>query len=795
MTRSRIIQVLGLAAVNFGAGKLGLLLAVPPGYASAVWPPSGIALAALLLAGYRVWPGIFLGTFLLHLLTSGIPAGSEGLVRPLLTASVIGIGSTAQALLGADLLRRFVGLPTRLDSGREVAKSILFAGPLSCLIGATVGMGTLWSAGVVSGSAALFSWWTWWAGDSLGVIVFTPLLLLAFSPFGQTQRARLRAVGIPMAVAFIVTIALYLLTSGWEHHRIRLEFERLASRGAEAFEVELERNLEVLHSVERFYSSRGEVDRQEFHRFVSPLFPGRPGLMAVSWDPRVPGESRAAFESSIRRSGHSDFVITERDSGDHLVPARPRGQYVPILYLEPTDGQQALLGFDLASDPVRVDALDRARDLGVPAATGRITLVQNPPSSDGVVIFQPIFRSQASPQTQTERRANLLGYVSGVVQIGVLLGAAGERVDPASIGLGLYDETDPGEPRLIHALAPAGGAPENGAAPGVSRALRWERRLEVAGRRWMLRFEPTPDYALAQRSWGAWLVLAGGLLFAGLLQAFLLILTGSTVRTESLVAARTAELVAANRSLSEEMLSRTLAEERALEAVRAKSQFLATMSHELRTPLNSVLGFSNVLLENREGHLAPQEVTWLQRVQANGRHLLALINSVLDLSKVEAGRTALDLTQVALGPLIDDIVAHLAPLVVGRPIELRGQVPAPLQEIEADLPKLRQILLNLTSNAVKFTEAGRIVIRVVADRRGRPIRLEVEDSGIGIPTDRHEAIFEAFEQGDNSISRRYGGTGLGLAISRSLAHLMGFRLSLRSEAGVGSTFVLHLKAV
>jgi signal transduction histidine kinase len=230
-------------------------------------------------------------------------------------------------------------------------------------------------------------------------------------------------------------------------------------------------------------------------------------------------------------------------------------------------------------------------------------------------------------------------------------------------------------------------------------------------------------------------------------------------------------------------------------ASRAKSEFLAMMSHELRTPLNSVIGFSNVLLRNREGHLRERDLLYLRRIRAGGQHLLSLINEVLDLSKVEAGRMRLDRAPVALDTLVEDTIASFEGQVRDRPISLDAEIPAHMTPLMTDPAKLLQVLTNLIGNAIKFTERGRIVVRVTADAASRrPERIDVIDTGIGIPVDRQRAIFDAFEQADSSTARQYGGTGLGLAVSKSLCDLMGYSLEVRSEVGTGSVFSVILTA-
>ncbi|HWA41442.1 MAG TPA: ATP-binding protein, partial [Gemmatimonadales bacterium] len=227
------------------------------------------------------------------------------------------------------------------------------------------------------------------------------------------------------------------------------------------------------------------------------------------------------------------------------------------------------------------------------------------------------------------------------------------------------------------------------------------------------------------------------------------------------------------------------------DASRTKSEFLATMSHELRTPLNSVIGFANLLLKNRAKNLSEQDLQFLGRIRDNGTHLLGLINDILDVSKIEAGKMEVRPVPTDLAPLIRETVSQLGGQAGGRPVELRAEALDGASSVEVDPARLKQVLINLIGNALKFTERGSVTVRLVTDG-GRPVRIDVTDTGIGIPPDRLDAIFDAFTQAEATTERRFGGTGLGLTISRSLLRLMGADLQVTSEVGRGSTFSVVL---
>jgi PAS domain S-box-containing protein len=226
------------------------------------------------------------------------------------------------------------------------------------------------------------------------------------------------------------------------------------------------------------------------------------------------------------------------------------------------------------------------------------------------------------------------------------------------------------------------------------------------------------------------------------------------------------------------------------EATRAKSEFLASMSHELRTPLNSIIGYSGILLQGLAGSLNDEQTKQLEMVSASGRHLLALINQVLDLAKVESGHLEFNPTSVDVSELIAEVVNTLRPLASEKGIELVGEVSAGAESWCCDRTAVEQILINLVGNAVKFTERGRI--RLCATRAGDDFVLEVRDTGRGIPNEDVSRIFSEFYRSGAPGTGLAGGTGLGLSVSRRLAEGLGGSIEVNSEVGIGSTFVVHL---
>ncbi len=271
-------------------------------------------------------------------------------------------------------------------------------------------------------------------------------------------------------------------------------------------------------------------------------------------------------------------------------------------------------------------------------------------------------------------------------------------------------------------------------------------------------------------------------------------------RSNAELAEQAAQLARQNRDIenknAEIEQARQEIEERAKQidlASKYKSQFLANMSHELRTPLNSLLILARLLAQNGEGNLTAKQVEYANVIHSSGTDLLQLINDILDLSRVEAGRLEIHPERFALGALIDDLRAVFGPLTTDKGLDFAIDVaPGAPAELFTDNQRLRQILHNLLSNAVKFTDVGGVELHIGLAEQEPGLAFSVTDTGIGISADNLETIFGAFQQGDGTTSRRYGGTGLGLAICRELAAQLGGLITARSAPGKGSTFTLRL---
>jgi two-component sensor histidine kinase/CHASE1-domain containing sensor protein len=755
--------VTGAAVAYYVTGKLGLLLAIPPGYATAVWPPSGIALAAALLGGYRVWPGILLGSFCVNIATSFDASSTATIARSLALTTSIGVGAALQAVAGAFLVRRFVGFPTALDGARDIINFLALGGPVSCLINATVAVTTLLIGGAISWTSYPFSWWTWWVGDVLGVFIFTPLLLIWMAEPREVWRPRWTSVALPLCTTFAVAVLVFFRVSSLEHKRIEFEFTRRAEILGEAVVRSLTAHIEVLHTLESFYAGSQTVERHGFHSFVKRLLARHPGIQALSWNPVVHDSERAAYEEAMRREGDPAFQITELNAQGQLVRAAQRTDYVTVSYIEPHEGNERALGFDVASDATRVEALRQAGDTGEPIATSRLTLVQETGWQFSVLIFLPIYRHGQPHNTVVERRHNLQGYMVEVLRLGDLVETALKTLERNGIELRLYeemdemDETAPPSSRLLYdSRSPLPGGTDDAFHNQNSKnppGLHWSALIERVGRRWTIQVSATAEYLVAQRNWRAWVVLAAGLLFAGLLGAFLLS-TDHTARIEGLVARRTMELEETNRALQGEILLRkqgevvlaqhvqelervnaalehvaavaSKAEQTALASLKEKEVLLKEVHHRVKNNLQVICSLLNL----QAGDIPEPQTREMFTDSQQRVRSMALVHEKL--------YQAEDLARIDFAEYVRSLATYLIRSYrpAATPITLRVEGAEVFLEVDKAVP-CGLIVNELVSNALKHAfpagRRGEICISLRAETKKHLI-LRVSDDGVGFPS-------------------------------------------------------------
>lgn len=757
-----------VALVYFATGRLAMLLMISPSYATAIWPAAGVALAAVLRCGPKALVGIFAGAVAVNVREANWPETASAF-SSLLNAVLIASGATLQAAVGGQLVRRFVGFPTSLINDRDILRFLILGGPVSCLISATLATTILYVMQVLTPQAIPISWFTWWVGDTIGVIIFTPLLLMLTGEPKSIWKSRVYSVGIPLLICCLIVISVYVIASRFEKKEM---VSRLGER-VDQFCSTLNRYLRVaewnISALSGFISAAPELTPEGFRHFYEALTRDEkeevPTLVFCQW---MTHAQRLEYEKRMRASHHPDFVVYDilTDFPMHKVEARPAEEYSVVTMAEPFEKNASAIGLNIRSRPLAWEAQQRALQTSRPAATRGIRLVQDEQPTQAVIIYQPVFRTNPSTGSQVSR--SFLGYAGTIIRIKHLLQQARRSIDDSGMTIELFQgQNEQSSVSLLGAFnldQPLGPYP-----------LIFHRTIPLADQVWTLRVSFSSNYLMANRSMQAWSVLAGGVIFTGLLSVFLLLLTGRAVRVESLVEERTQELQESNEKLKSAML--------------AKTEFLANMSHEIRTPMTAILGFLDML--SRDSLTDPQErQKAFETMRRNGQHLLTIINDILDLSKIESGHLNLEHIPIDPGELIEDVCRTFQIMAEKKGLLL--SVTTCRVRIMGDPVRFRQILMNLVSNAIKFTPAGRVQIVSEFDPSSRDLVVQVQDTGIGMTPEQVSRLFQPFAQADAATARRYGGAGLGLRISRKLAEMMGGDLRVETESGRGSTFILRL---
>ena len=552
-----------IAVAYLIAGRLGQYLANPPVYPAAVWPAAGIALAGVLLLGFRVWPGLFLGALIVNSLSPLLDADSAAEVgNALLIGTGVGVGATLQAVAAAALIRRYVGFPNALSRERDILLFLGIGGPGACVIGASIGVGTLLAAGTFEWSLAAHSWWTWWVGDTIGVIVFAPLTLVCFARPRHVWRTRVLSVAVPLCVTLVVVAAVFIYAQLSEQNRTRLMFERRAAYVFHDMKEHIDSYVDVVHSMQSFYASSDDVTRREFEVFNRRLLARHQGIQALEWLPRVVRDRREEYESKGRDAGFPTYRITESGPDGAMVPAADRPEYYPVFFVVPYEGNEVALGFDLASDDVRRAALQAARDQSEPVATPPITLVQETATATSFLVLLPVFANDSAVETRKDRHENLRGYVLGVFRVRDMIDATLQSVELRSFDLKIVDiDVGPDRQMLYESGHDGVGPKSTEVLPMLAEEIRWSSDLSVAGRTWRFTFTPNKEFYEAGAEQGTWFVLAGGLAFTSLLGLFLMIMSGRATQVEELVIDRTQELSETNQELESEIAVRKRFEE------------------------------------------------------------------------------------------------------------------------------------------------------------------------------------------------------------------------------------------
>jgi signal transduction histidine kinase/integral membrane sensor domain MASE1 len=770
-----------LAVLYYVTGKLGLLLAVPPGYATVIWPPSGIATGMLIVHGPRLWPGILIGSFFLNAPISGAVADDIS-ANALLIAGLIASGSACQALFGREIVVRMLRLPLELTRLKDMLILFALSGPLACLIASTVGVSTLYVMGSLPAERIVENWLTWWAGDSFGVAVFLPLMLIApGSPRRFTWRGQ-KVTPLPILAMLTLLLLLGLTFYAWklisENHRQSglAEFETLALESEKALQHRLQSYAQALLGADGLIRAAPHFSRISWRHYVN----------AINARENFPGINGIGYIADVKLDDVAEFLRVRRQEDSPDFAIHPQTEQLPLFvisYIEPREINKQAVGLNIAFEENRRAAAILARDSGKAAITKRILLVQDETKSPGFLLLHPVYARDTAFDTVEARRAVFRGWIYAPF-VGQNFMRDLTPSQGAMLNLSVYD----GEAEDPRSLIYASQMSEKSGTPG----FRVSKKLHLMQQNWTLVWTSTPAYEAAETSRESDIVLIAGLVFTALVGAFLSVLARRSEIIQRLVAEQTnlmkiqhAELIGAqqelwhiNENLELRVAERTadLQEARkvAEAASRVKSDFLSNISHELRTPMHAILNCAKIGMTHLQEGNSQKIQKYLNNIRMSGERLSALLNDLLELSRMEAGKVSLKLQRCNLLEIIQISLAELETLKAEKNINLILHSSAENPSTLCDRQQILQVFINLYSNAIKYSPVGGTIGITIADAetaQGAPALLcTVEDQGIGIPANELEMVFDKFVQSSKTRTGA-GGTGLGLAICKEIVEL------------------------
>ncbi len=592
--------------------------------------------------------------------------------------------------------------------------------------------------------------------------------------FGQ----RYLPIVLSLTVGFLVSVGLYFFVQSSESERIRSTFDDAAEDRAVSIQRALAHKMETFNAMTAFFQAVGtDVKPDVFKEYVMPFITQDLSIQALEWIPYVRADKRAEFIATAQML-YPDFQITELNADNTIVTSAQRNSYLPLYYVQPIEGNEVSVGFDISADKQRRHMLHEARDNNQPVAIAHVTLVPDTANQHGSVLFLPVYTNGMPIQTIAQRREAFAGFVMGVFLIGEVLDNAMQTLEPRPIDIRVFDlspETSD-DARFLHFMP--GQVDEDildqlndeELSQDIDDAeFKITREFFIAGRKLSVICTPAPGYHLTTGSgWQATAVLLLGLLVTVLLAAYFY-----NAMRHAYVMAEIAE-----------------------EANIAQSKFLANMSHQLRTPLNAIIGYSELLQEEAED-LQDEALTGdVERIYISAKYLLSLSDGILDLSKIKSGRIEMHSETCKITHLVEEVESIANVLAKQNGNKLVVNCPPDIGTMQTDVTRLHQVLFNLLNNASDSTENGEMHMDIARETESGKewIRFSIKDQSGGMPPERREWLLKALAHSDPHASGGEQSVRLGLAISSHFWQMMNGKFDIEVESGKGTTYILKIPA-
>ena len=749
-----LFRVFCITIIYFVLGRLALLLAIPPGYSTAIWPPSAVALVAVFLYGNAVWPGVWLGSFLINFSISLTDHSIPGILNALPVAAGIAVGASVQAIFGFYLIRKYVHGKLdllNLDEEKNIFLFMVLGGPVACLINATVSVWVLWASHLIGASEISFSWLNWWVGDSIGVIFLAPATLFLVSHKTQNTKDRLFIL-IPWFLTFSLAVCYFVYSSRYELSQLRAKFSAQGEEIADEIQNSLKVNEQSLRGVQAFFASGIQIGPKEFSSAMEflmrkgPSSSKMPSVMGAFWSPVVYEKNRVEFERRASRELGRTFRILQATSSSP--PIEKQGFALPIFYeWQLSEGSEIKSGLDLTSKASYQQAINRAFQTG----ELQVTPVIGSSDASKMLVLLPVHVPGVREGTR-DSLGTPVGVIGGTSSFLGLSAKDFAELAGNDFQMTITDESG-GTPVLLYSNQ------QKETLEGVTlinkgtQPISYSATFQMGGRTWRLYLRLTSTFLGANRSSQSWGGLVLGLILCSLTVSLLLMLTGRSEKVEVLIKKKTSDLKDAQDVILKREKSLIYAAK-----MKALGEMAGGMAHQINNPLAIITLNLEILLNSvksqsvdmavaarqidaaiRAAQRATGVIKGLRSFSGTGVEDVLNIETVASVVKATLTyvqeRFRLDGIDLSIGPISDEI------------------------EIKCQLVPLSQALLSLLNNAAEAIKNNNEKwIRLEVETNSSDVYISVTDSGKGIDEQVRDKIFEPF------FTTKPLGTAVGLSL-------------------------------
>ncbi len=517
----------------FIPAKLGFLIALPPDNATAVWPASGMAAAGVLFFGYKTLPGVFLGSLCANLnnFTSFLDFFSVKTLHFVDIAFFIATGAAVESFTVVFIIKRFIGYPSSLSHWRDILILFVIAGMVGSIPSPTIGITSLYIKGLIPLDNYFYSWWTWWIGNSLGIIVCTPILVAMFSPKKYISNKRKLLIVTPLISVFSIVIILFVNASSWEHKKLYQEFKNEAKNTIIQLENKIDRYIEEMSTISNFYLAYDQVTRENFKYLIGILLKNSSEMYSLKWAPKMDVNSKDAFVNSAREYG-VDYTIKKYSGQNSLRKQKYEGIFFPIYYSQSSELEHDDLGYDIYSDPRLTNYIERAITTGKLQISEVMQFIEAQDAPKVIMFFEPVFNHNLNHGSLNAGQNSIKGMIIETFRVNDLFNDFIKTLQKKGIDVQITDNNNGKNQDIIFT-----SFDDKSVYSLTSNSI-----ISFEDKSWNVAFKQKTEYLIAHKEWHLWYLLLAGLLFTAISAVLTMVITGYSENIEKLVNKKTKDL-------------------------------------------------------------------------------------------------------------------------------------------------------------------------------------------------------------------------------------------------------------